>query len=213
MKQIVASQILHICIAATVSMPILPQQARSQLPPIVDSTTPVPKETSNNTNTAAVAKLEVRCQNLKTIVKKGDRQATMMTWTTNYFGREFSNEKRCQIVSERLQKAANINGGTFQGVRLASGTVNLQTVICALQNGSKKCSRDNFLFTLKPENANHPQAVIQQILSFAEDGSSSVNEGATTRSTVDLNLGNWERKAFAKSQFSTNNSRDNKKGF
>jgi hypothetical protein len=213
MKPIVTSQILHICVAAMIAS-IVPQLAQAQLPLIIDATTPIaPKETSNSTNTAAVDRLEVRCQNLKTVVKKGDRQATMMTWTTNYFGREFSNEKRCRMVSERLQKAANVNGGTFQGVRLASGTVNFQTVICALQNGNKKCSRDNFLFTLKPENANHPEAVIQQMLNFAEDGSGSVNESAGSKPTADLNLGNWERKAFAKPRFSTTNSRDSKKGF
>jgi hypothetical protein len=196
MKSIIATQILRICIA-TMSMIVIPQLAQAQVPNIVDSAAPVtPKETSANQNTAAVSKLEVKCQDLKTVVKKDDQQAVMMTWTTNYFGQEFTNSKRCQIVSERLQKAANQNGGTFKGLELATGTVNAQTVICALQSSGKKCDSNNMLFTLKPENAGNPDAVIQQVLSFAADGSGSVEEGSRSRSKVDLSLGNWERKAF-----------------
>jgi hypothetical protein len=195
MKSIITTQILRICIA-TISAIVIPQLAQAQVPNIVDSTAPVaPKETLTSP-TAAISKLEVKCQDSKTVVRKDDQQAVMMTWTTNYFGPEFTNSKRCQIVSERLQKAANSNGGTFKGLELASGTVNGQTVICALQSGGKKCDNNNMLFTLKPENAGNPEAVIQQVLSFAADGSGSVEESTRSRSKVDLNLGNWEQKAF-----------------
>jgi Circadian oscillating protein COP23 len=166
-----------------------------------NNNTPQATETpDNSTTTAAVEKLKVSCQDLKTVVQKGDRQAVMMTWNSSYFGREFSNSKRCQVVSDRLQKAADANGGTLQGLQLASGTVNFQTVICALQNNSKKCDLDNLLFTLKPENAGNPEAVIQQMLTFAEEGSGSVNESSRSKPKVDMNLGNWERKAFGKSK-------------
>ncbi len=194
MKSITTTRILQICLV-TISAIVAPQLAIAQIPNIVDSTAPAaPKETSTSP-TAAISKLEVKCQDSKTVVRKDDQQAVMMTWTTNYFGSEFTNAKRCQIVSERLQKSANANGGTFKGLELASGTVNAQTVICALQTGGKKCDGNNMLFTLKPENAGNPEAVIQQILSFAADGSGSVQEG-TKRSKVDLSLGNWEQKAF-----------------
>jgi hypothetical protein len=215
MKPIALSRILSICIA-TICIPIITQLAQAQIPTIVEPTTPtVPQgtPTNTNTNTAAASKLEVKCEDLKTVVKKGDRQATMMTWNTDYFGRNFSNAKRCQAVSERLQKAANLNGGTFQGLELASGTVNAQTAICALQNGKKKCDGDNMLFTLKPENAKNPETVIQQILKFGEDGSGSVEESMRPRSKVDLNLGNWERKAFAANRSSNSNSQGKKTGF
>jgi Circadian oscillating protein COP23 len=213
MNPITIVRFLAICIA-TLNAPLLPQLAQAQLPAIVDSpTTPTsPKTTSSNASEPAIAKLEVSCQDSKTIVKKGNRQATMVTWSSNYFGRDFKNEKRCQVVSERLQKAADLNGGSFQGLELASGTVNFQPVICALQNGSKKCDRDNLLFTLKPENAKNPDAVIQQMVQFGEDGSTTVEESARAQAKVDRNLGSWERKAFAKQKFTTNSSK-NKKGF
>ena len=195
MKSIITTQILQICIA-TISVIAIPQLAQAQVPNIVDSTAPTTPNQTSISPTAAISKLEVKCQDSKTVVSKDDQQAVMMTWTTNYFGPEFTNAKRCQIVSERLQKAANANGGTFKGLELASGTVNAQTVICALPSGGKKCDGNNMLFTLKPENASNPEAVIKQVLSFAADGSGSVEESTRSRQRVDLSLGNWERKAF-----------------
>jgi hypothetical protein len=197
MKSTITTKIYQICFAI-ISAITIPQLVQAQIPQIIDTTTPVaPQETPKETTTAAVSKLEVQCQDLKTVVKKGDRQAIMMTWNSNYFGREFSNAKRCQVVSERLQKAANLNGGTFRGLELASGTVNFQPVICALQSSSTKCDRHNMLFTLKPENAANPEGVIQQFFTFAEEGSGSVNESSRSQPKTDLNLGHWEQKAFA----------------
>ncbi len=170
----------------------MPLQVMAQMPTVVD-----PSQPATPTTTAAISKIKVSCQDLKTVVEKGDRQATMMTWNSNHFGKEFSNKKRCQIVSERLQKAANQNGGTFQGLQLASGTVNFQAVVCALPTSSGKCDKENMLFTLKPENANNPQVVIQQILTFAEEGNGSVEESSGSSRKVDVNLGGWERRAFA----------------
>jgi hypothetical protein len=197
MKLIITTQIFRICIA-TISAIVIPQLAIAQVPPIVDPTAPVvPKGTSTNTDTAAGSRLAVRCQDLKTVVTKGEQQAVMMTWNSNYFGKEFTSSKRCQLVSEKLQNAANLNGGTFKGLELASGTVNYQTVVCALPNSSKKCDANNMLFTLKPENAANPEAVMKQIITFAEDGSTSVEESTRSRrSKVNFNLGHWEQKAF-----------------
>jgi hypothetical protein len=184
------------CIAVISTM-VMQQLAIAQIPTIIDpNIPPLPAivDTPQATTTAAISKLEVSCKDLKTIVQKDDRRAVMMTWLTNYFGREFNNAKRCQVVSERLQQAANRNGGSFQGLQLATGTVNAQAVVCVLPNNGKQCDRDNMLFTLKPENAGNPEAVIQKILSFADGSGGSIEESA--RSKTDLNLGNWERKVF-----------------
>jgi hypothetical protein len=167
---------------------------------------------NNNSNnapdeviTASAPKLKVTCQDLTTLVQKGDRQAVMVSWSYDGFGKEFGPEKRCQAVSERLQQVADLNGGTFRDLQLASGTVNSQPVICALQSNSKKCNAKNILFTLKPENARNPDAVIQKIFTFAQDGTSSLNESAssTRAQKADMNLGNWEQKMFPQSKKST----------
>ncbi len=190
--------------------PLSPQIVTAQLPPIVDNQaelTVEPLSSAPREQTIANAGLRVSCQNLTTVVQKGDRQATMLTWNYSGFGREFTPEKRCQIVSERLQQAANLNGGTFKDLQIASGTVNSQAVICTLQNNSNKCNRKNLLFTLNPENARNPDAVIQKMFSFAQDGNSSINESASTKPRVDVNLGNWEQKAFPRTQKNTPTNR------
>ncbi len=191
------------------------QFAQAQLPPIVDNnpTNSLAPNSGDNSGgdgnsgansggnseqiVAAAATLKVSCQDLTTVVKKGDRQATMVSWSYGGFGKEFTPEKRCQMVSERLQQVADANGGTFKDLQLASGTINSQPVICALQSNAKKCTTENLLFTLKPENARNPEAVIQKIFTFAQDGTGTLNESASTRPLkADLNLGNWEQKVF-----------------
>jgi hypothetical protein len=205
MKLIIATQILLAWMIPS-TMLLIPQSARAQLPAVEDTNQLTPTTTSapaaNNGSevmTAAASTLKVSCQDSKTVVQKGDRQAVMVTWKYDGFGKEFTPEKRCQVVSERLQQAANLNGGTFKDLQLGSGTVNSAPVICTLPANSKKCSKANILFTLKPENARNPEAVIQKIFGFAQDGTSDLNESASSKPKVDLNLGTWEQKAFAKS--------------
>jgi hypothetical protein len=204
------------------------QFAQAQLPPIVDNnaTNSIAPTSGGNDGgdnnsggnssnggdsqqiVAAAATLKVSCQDLTTVVKKGDRQATMVSWNYAGFGKDFTPEKRCQMVSERLQQVADSNGGTFKDLQLASGTVNSQPVICALQANAKKCTTQNLLFTLKPENARNPEAVIQKIFTFAQDGTGTLNESASTRPLkADLNLGNWEQKVFPGSVMKTGNGK------
>jgi Circadian oscillating protein COP23 len=205
MKLIITTQLLLAWLIPS-TMLLIPQSARSQLPAIEDTnqltvTSPAPATSNNGSEviTAAASTLKVSCQDLKTVVQKGDRQAIMVTWKYDGFGKEFTPEKRCQIVSERLQQAANLNGGTFKDLQLGSGTVNSAPVICTLQANSKKCNNQNMLFTLKPENARNPEAVIQKIFGFAQDGTSDLNESAGSKPKVDLSLGKWEQKTFAQS--------------
>jgi len=230
MKSITITRFLLTCIitASTLSIPKL---AQAQLPPIVDdpqtgnaqkempsnslTTTPAaaPPEAPADTTpeapapaprtTAAASTIKVNCQDLKTVVKKGEREATMVNWNYSGFGKEFTPAKRCQIVSERLQQAADNNGGTFKDLQISSGTLNAMPVVCALQAKDRKCNQQNLLFTLKPEDSRNPDAVIQKIFTFAKDGSSSLNESASRAPQADMSLGNWEQKAFPQSSQST----------
>ena len=193
--KLITSQLVQIC-AAAMAVLILPQTAFAQVPPVVDpQPDPVNVPANYPGNIVAVSRIKVSCQDLKTVVQKEDRTAVMMTWKTNYFGGKFNNAKRCQIVSQRLQKASDLNNGTFRDLNLTIGTLRSQTVICVLKDTSEKCSDENLLLTLKPENAINPNAVIQQFTTFAAEGTGGVEESARAKS-VDLNLGHWERKAF-----------------
>lgn len=194
----------------------LPAVTDSQPPQVVPSSTPDTSQSSptdDPTATATATNIKVSCEDLNTVVQKGDRQATMFNWNSKHFGGEFTPEKRCQLVSQRLQSAADRNGGTLKGLQLGSGVLNGQTVICVLQTGENNCADGNLLFTLKPENAKNPQSVIAKISTFAESGGTSINESAGGQSKLDLNLGNWERQAFAKSRKSPARSQKIDTGF
>jgi Circadian oscillating protein COP23 len=195
-----AQSLLIFTVSITVTLSS--QLVRSQLPPVIDNS--ISDEIDSDSSTLmAGSTLRVSCQNLKTVVHKGDRQAVMLSWNYDGFGSEYTPAKRCQIVSERLQQAANRNGGTFKDLQLASGTVNSVTVICALSAKSSNCDRQNMLFTLKPENSRNPEAIIQKIFSFAQDGSTSIEESASSRPKIDKNLGHWEQRVFARSNSAT----------
>lgn len=192
----------------TISLPAAasewtPPLITAQSPLTIDRTYTAPRDAQieeeiDPSITSAVADLSVNCQGLKTVVRKGDRSAVMIDWNYAGFGRDYTPAKRCQIVSARLQQAANLNGGTFKELQLASGILNAQTIICALQANQQSCTSRNILFTLKPENARNPELVVQKIFTFAQDGSSSLDESASSKGQVDLNLGKWEQQAFAR---------------
>ncbi len=206
MKLTIAHYLLIPTIFATVILS--GQIGRSQMPPVIDNSISDEIE-GDTTNLTAGSDLRVTCHNLKTVVHKGDRQAVMLSWNYGGFGSEYTPTKRCQIVSERLQQAANRNGGTFKDLQLASGTVNALTVICALSATSNNCDRQNMLFTLKPENSRNPEAIIQKIFSFAQDGSASIEESAGGKPKLDKNLGNWEQRAFGRLHRSTPSKQSN----
>jgi Circadian oscillating protein COP23 len=199
MKLITATHIL-LAWMIPATMLLIPPSAKAQLPAVEDNEQPAAKGSGapQSEVIAAASSLKVSCQDAKTVVQKGERQAVMMTWKYSGFG-EFTPEKRCQIVSERLQQAANLNGGTFKDIQIGSGTVSSRPVICTLPSNSKKCSKENILFTLNPENARNPDAVIQKILGFGQDGTSDLNESASSKPKVDTNLGKWEQNTFPKS--------------
>jgi Circadian oscillating protein COP23 len=189
-------------VRAPIAQAQLPTVSAPQPPQIVPSSIPTPQNPQTSptapdpTSTATASTIQVRCENLATVVQKGERQALMFNWHTNYFGAEFTPDKRCQIVSARIQAAADLNGGTLKGLQLGSGILNSQTVICILPTGENKCTDRNLLFTLKPENAKRSQAIIAKILTFAKNGSTTIDESARDRAKLDTDLGNWERQAF-----------------
>jgi Circadian oscillating protein COP23 len=174
----------------------LPTVTAPQPPQIVPNSTTSPTQSSPIT----ASTISVKCKNLSTVVQKGDRRASLFNWRTNYFAADYTPDKRCQMVSARLQAVANLNGGTLKGLQLGSGTLNRQVVICVLQTGENNCTDRNLLFTLKPENAKRPEAIIAKILTFAEDGSTSIDESARPTSKSGVDLGSWERRAFPESK-------------
>ena len=184
-----------------------------QVSPGKPSTPDSAPTTPNVTPTATASTIKVSCDNLTTIVQKGDRQAPLFNWRSNYFGTEYTPDKRCQLVSARLQAAANSNGGTLKGLELGSGTLHSQPVVCVLATGENSCTDRNLLFTLNPKNAKRSQAVIAKILTFANDGSTTVDESARVSSKSNGDLGSWERRAFPTSKKTPTRRQNSNTGF
>ncbi|MGK7902762.1 MAG: COP23 domain-containing protein [Hormoscilla sp.] len=105
---------------------------------------------------------------LGTFAKRGNAisEFPMIAWNTTEFGSDYSPEKRCNIVSQRLTRAVADNGEMLSNLELTTGMLNDYPVVCFVTNRSEKCKDSNLLFTLKQENAKNPQKVLAKMTLF-----------------------------------------------
>lgn len=110
-------------------------------------------------------------RNYATIARRGDRTTPpLIIWKTNEFGREYTPQQRCRLVSERLTTAVSNNGGRLTNLLLTTGTVNRQPVVCYV-NGYSRCNSTNTLFTMDRRNADNPEEVLDRLVNFGTEGS------------------------------------------
>lgn len=129
--------------------------------------------------------------------RPGGQPISLIVWTpqgASYFGGAYTPENRCQIVSQRLNAAVMANGGQLKNLLLTNGTVNGESVICALSMGQNACNSNNILFTLKPENANRAGQILGQLLQISRYGSSAgvIYETGLDSGQTFVDLGQWE---------------------
>ena len=76
--------------------------------------------------------------NPATLVQIGTRtlRSPLIVWRTEHFGPHHTPQQRCQAVSTRLTNAVAQNGGRLTSLRLATGPVNQETVICVVNGRS-----------------------------------------------------------------------------
>jgi len=132
----------------------------------------------------------VSCENLATVVRKGDKSAVLVTWKTTEFGGSYTPQERCRIVSARFNSTVQANNGSLQGLLLTNGPVNNRMVICALRPGEYECSAENMLFTLKRENENNAGAILGRLLNISVTGSGSAIE-ENSGQQVKVDMGVW----------------------
>ena len=109
-----------------------------------------------------------------TIAKRGNRTTPpMITWQDTSFGSQYTPERRCQIVSDRLTQAVAQNGGKLIDLSLTYGSVNGFPVICYVRRQAEQCSSDNLLLTLRQDDRGRESLVLQQILAFGVTGNSA----------------------------------------
>lgn len=133
-----------------------------------------------------VIRTTVRCLGAVTVAEKNGRIAPVIVWSTDYFGPQYSPETRCQMVSPKLNRAVQANGGRFRDMVFAAGTVNGEYVICALWPGQYACNSSNMLFTLKPENRPRVRQILEELTNFGVTGSSSIVEDQGEGVQVDI---------------------------
>lgn len=140
-------------------------------------------EDSSETTSGLVGQTIFSCQSSgdgwATFVQREGKLSTnpIITWNTKHFGDDYTPDKRCQIVSEKLTNTVIKNGGNLANLNLRSGEIavnnNQYVVICATTLAQPKCDLDNMLFTLKPENAKNPNQVLANMLSFTQGKASN----------------------------------------
>lgn len=132
----------------------------------------------------------VSCENLATVVKKGDKSAVLITWKTTEFGGNYTPQQRCNVVSARFSAKVQANNGSLQGLLLTNGPVNNRIVICALRPGEYECSAENLLFTLKKENEKNAGVILGRLLNTSITGSGSAIE-ENSGQQVKVDMGKW----------------------
>ena len=118
--------------------------------------------------------------------KKGN--VPIVVWNSEDFSQSgFTPQVRCKQVSARFQSMYR-NG---QLKYITAGTLNNLPVICATKQVNSICSKQNLLYTLKP-NAD-PQQVIQRLMMVRSRASSRAIEESVsapdkiTSTSIDLN--------------------------
>jgi hypothetical protein len=148
------------------------------LPPVEnnDSSTMPSAEPSQEANTGT----QFTCvsQNNGSVATVGQRPGgqpiPLIIWTaasSKYFGKKFTPQDRCQIVTPKLNQAVAESGGRLKDVVLMTGRINKNTVICVVSAKDTGCSDRNTLFTLNPKNATRANEVLAQIMKISREGS------------------------------------------
>ena len=142
----------------------------------VSAPTPAPQAEANEPPT--VFKCIQQGSGWATTVEKGNitTKAPLLTWDSTEFGDNYTPDKRCQIVSEKLTKAVADSGGKLDDLQLKVGLVNNRNVVCVLNNSKTECSPQNMLFTLSDKNSKNPKEALETLVRF--------NEGKATNVTV-----------------------------
>jgi hypothetical protein len=123
-----------------------------------------------------------------TIAQRGNRRTSpLITWNSNAFGPQYTPEKRCNMVSQRLTQAVAATGGRLNTLRMTHGTVGSAPVICYIRNPEEECNSRNVLMTLSPNERGKENEILKQLTSFSVKGTGSpLTRAADGRTIVEL---------------------------
>lgn len=135
------------------------------------TTASAPQTEDPNTQTETKPATVFRCikqdSSWATIAEQGTASSPLITWNSTEFGSEYTPEKRCNVVSEKLTKAVANNGGRLGYLKLNVGSIKNKQVVCFLNRGEKNCNSENLLFTLNQKNAQSSAEILTKIVNVS----------------------------------------------
>jgi hypothetical protein len=107
-----------------------------------------------------------------TVARRGSRQTgAMITWNSNAFGPQYTPEKRCKAVGDRLTKAVAASGGRLSSLKITNGVIGSNSVICYI-NSTRECNSNNLILTLNQSDSGQEAEIMKQLASFSVNGTS-----------------------------------------
>jgi hypothetical protein len=162
---------------------MISEKMRSQLPLFATLTVVSAMVGCSSQNTNAVAEVSTvfQCQNQQgkwvTLAQRDNAvsKTPLFNWDTVEFGDNWTPEKRCDHVADKLTTTVAANGGRLGNLDLSYGKVSSgYTVICVLSSQQQTCNNDNMLFTLNEKNSQNPGQVLLKFGNFASGKSDGV---------------------------------------
>lgn len=120
------------------------------------------------------------------IAVSGKRTGPLISWHTKEFGPQYTPQKRCEIVSQRLTEVVARDGGRLSGLKLRTGYVK-GPVICYITPQTEPfCNSSNFLMSL-PKGSNPEEALAAFIERVAKPyGGGTSLQNSAQESEVDF---------------------------
>jgi hypothetical protein len=124
----------------------------------------------------------------------------LITWQSEYFAPREKLQQRCEIVTEKFQKAFDRGQLKY----LTTGIVNKYNVVCGVAENDDKCNAQNQLFNLKPTD--DPAEALGKLIDASEGKESGpLREGGGEDNYFDVEAilyqtGNIKNKRIPKSR-------------
>ncbi|MGK7947135.1 MAG: COP23 domain-containing protein [Microcystaceae cyanobacterium] len=112
-------------------------------------------------------------QTPRTVVDTRRGKIELIVWKSQFFGSQWSPERRCQEVTRRFQFFSDTGNLKY----VTTGKINGYNVICVGDQRTKgyTCRRDGLLITLEPSD--HPPSVMKELF----DVNNRIGRGGVTR--------------------------------
>jgi Circadian oscillating protein COP23 len=95
-------------------------------------------------------------------------KVNIIDWQTSEFSpKGYTQSVRCNVVTNKLNKAISENDGQLRNLWLTVGQVGNYLVLCHVNNVRSGCNENNMLFTFKAEHRLNPSEVLATLLNIS----------------------------------------------